>query len=84
MVRLERECSAYFCRLPVRRKEEREFRIWDLHGFAWRYYGSGLVVYCFHSDVCRYIGFLFILDRDFRAPGTEFLVFLEREICAYG
>ena len=44
LVRLEREWSAYFYRLAVRREEEREFCIWGLHGFAWRYYGSGLIV----------------------------------------
>ena len=44
LFRLERECSAYFYRLAVRREEEREFSIWGLHGFAWRYYGSGLIV----------------------------------------
>ena len=43
LVRLERECSAYFFRLAVRRGEEREFCIWGLHGFTWRYYGSGLI-----------------------------------------
>ena len=44
LVSLERECSALFYCLAVRRKEEREFCIWGLHGFAWRYYGSGLIV----------------------------------------
>ena len=44
LFRLQRECSAYFYRLTVRREEEREFCIWGLHGFAWRYYGSGLIV----------------------------------------
>ena len=43
-LRLERECSAYSYCLAVRRQEEREFCIWCLHGFAWRYYGSGLIV----------------------------------------
>ena len=43
LVRLERECSAYFYRLAVRREEEREFCIWGLHGFPWRYYGLGLI-----------------------------------------
>ena len=36
LVRLQRECSAYFYHLAVRREEEREFCIWGLHGFAWR------------------------------------------------
>ena len=58
LVRLEREWSAYFYRLPVRREEEREFYIWGLHGFAWRYYGLGLIAYCFHGYVCHCIGFL--------------------------
>ena len=58
LFRFERKWSAYFYRLAVRREEEREFCIWGLHGFAWRYYGSGLifsvfmvmcvVVYCFY------------------------------------
>ena len=43
LFRLEREYSAYFYRVTVRREEEREFCIWGLHGFAWRYYGSGLI-----------------------------------------
>ena len=34
LVKLEKECSAYFYRLAVRREEEREFYIWVLHGFA--------------------------------------------------
>ena len=34
LVRLERECSAYFFRLAVRRGEEREFCIWGLHVFS--------------------------------------------------
>ena len=42
LVRLEIECSAYFYRLAIRR-EESELCIWGLHGFAWRYYGSGLI-----------------------------------------
>ena len=41
---LKRECRAYFYRLAVRREAEREFCIWGLHGFAWRYYGPGLIV----------------------------------------
>ena len=73
--RLERECSAYFYCLEVRREEEREFCIWGLHGFAWIYYGSGLIVYCFHGDVCRYIEILFRLDRDFRVLGSRYRIF---------
>ena len=44
LFRLERKWSAYFYRLAVRRKEEREFCICGLHGFVWRYYGSALIV----------------------------------------
>ena len=44
LFRLQRECSAYFYRLVVRREEEREFCIWGLHDFACRYYGLGLIV----------------------------------------
>ena len=83
LVRLEMECSAYFCRLAVRREEEREFCIWGLHGFAWRYYGSGLIVYCLHGDVCRCIKFLFRSERDFRVLGSRykmFRVFRERNL----
>ena len=86
LVRLERQWSAYFYRLAVRREEEREFCIWGLHGFGWRYYGSVMIVYCFHGDVCRCIGFLFRLERDFRVLGSRYRIlgFLEREICVYG
>ena len=45
LFRLDREWRAYFYRLAVRREEKREFCIWGLHGFAWRYYDSGLIVY---------------------------------------
>ena len=75
LVRLERGCSAYFYRLAVRREEERELCIWGLHGFSWRYYGSGLIVYCFHGDVCRCIVFLFHLERDFRVLGSQYSIF---------
>ena len=34
LVRLERECSAYFNRLAVRREEKREFCILGLHSFV--------------------------------------------------
>ena len=44
LFRLEREFSAYVYPLAVRREEEREFCIWGLHGFAWRYYGLWLTV----------------------------------------
>ena len=43
LVRVDSEWSAYLYRFAVRREEEREFCIWGLHGFAWRYYGSGLI-----------------------------------------
>ena len=72
LVRLDSEWSAYFYRLVVRREEEREFCIWDLHGFAWRYYVLGLIVYCFHGDVCRYLWFSCHLERDFRVLGSQY------------
>ena len=44
LFRSQRQWSVYFYRLAVRREEEREFCICGLHGFAWRYYGLGLIV----------------------------------------
>ena len=75
LFRLQKECGVYFYHLAVRREEEREFCIWGLHGFAWRYYGSGLIVYCFHGDVCRCIGFLFRLERELRVLGSQYRIF---------
>ena len=40
-------------------------------GFAWRYYGLGLTVKGFLGDVCRVLGFLCHLERDFRVWGSQ-------------
>ena len=84
LFRLKRESSAYFYCLAVRPEEEREFCIWGLHGFSQRYYGSGLIVQFLHGGVCRFIGFLFFLERDFRVLGSQykiFRVFRKRNLC---
>ena len=70
LVRLEREWSAYFYRLAVRREEEREFCIWGLHGFAWRYLWFGLTVKGLLGDVCCVLGFVCHLERDFMVLGS--------------
>ena len=75
LVTLEREWSAHIYRLAVRREQDREFCIQGLHGFALIYYGSVLIVYYFHGDVCHCIGFLFRLERGFRVLGFRYIIF---------
>ena len=55
-----------------------------MHGFAWRYYVLGLTVKGFPGDVCRVLGFVCRLERDFRVLGSRyriFSVFTERILC---
>ena len=84
LVRLDSEWSAQFYRLAVRGEEEREFCVQGLHGFSWRYYGLWLTVQGFTDDVCRVVGFVCRLERDFRVCGSRYKIFIvcrERNLC---
>ena len=63
--------------------KRREFCVYGLHGFAWRYYGLGLTVKGFPGDVCRRLWFSCHIESDCRVlgPSTIFRGFRERILC---
>ena len=60
-------------RFVEKRRENSVFRVCMV--FSWIYYGLGLTVKGFSGDVCRVLGFVCHLARDFRILCSQYRIF---------